>query len=255
LLAAASGSRVMRRSEIDRAALLREAGLVEAGHVQAVDQRRHAEHLVHGHHAGAADAHHAHAEVVGVHEEARLGQLHLERRRLVLRLLAGHDREERRAVALEAGEVLVAGGLVNLRLAAELSLDGDHRQARGLLAAIAAALAYALVDPDALGRLGRLAALALAAQLRGALLVVDQDGHALHLRELLLRREQLAAVAQLGDLGQLHAAVAARVLGCDDDAAHALELEPAGQVGHRQLALRSAGRRSWRRARCRAACR
>ena len=62
----------------------------------------------------------------------------------------GHDREERRAVALEAGEVLVAGGLVDLRLAAELGLDRLHRQAVGLLAAVAAALAHALVDPDAL---------------------------------------------------------------------------------------------------------
>ena len=85
-----------------------------------------------------------------VHEPARLGQLDVERRRLVLRLLARHDGEERGAVALEAGEVLVAGGLVDLRLAAELGLDRDHRQAGGLLAAVAAALADALVDPDAL---------------------------------------------------------------------------------------------------------
>ena len=49
--------------------------------------------------------------------------------------------------------------------------------------------------------------------------------------------EQLLAVAQLGDLGQLDAAVAAGVLGRDDDPAHALELQPAGEVRHAQLAL------------------
>ena len=69
---------------------------------------------------------------------------------------------------------------------------GMHRQAVRLLAAVAAALADALVDEDALLGLGRLAALALAAQLGGALLVVDQDRHALHAGELLLRGEQLA---------------------------------------------------------------
>ena len=205
--------------------------------MQPVDQRGHAEHLVHGHHAGAADAHHAHAPVGGVHEQLGLGQLHVQLGRLVPGLLAGHDGEERGAVPLEARVVLVAGGLVDLRLAAELGLDREHRQAARLLAAVAAALAHALVDPDALGRLGLLAALARAALLGGALLVVDQHGHALDLRQLLLGRQQLRALAQLGDRRKRHALVAARVLGGDDDAAHALELEPAREVGHRQLAL------------------
>ena len=64
------------------------------------------------------------------------------------------------AVALHARVVLVAGRLVDLGLAAELGLDRQDRQAVGLRAAVAAALADALVDEDALRRLGCLAALA-----------------------------------------------------------------------------------------------
>ncbi len=126
---------------------------------------------------------------------------------------------------------------MDLRLAPELGLDGLHGQAAGLLAAVAAALADALVDPDPLLRLHLLAALAGAALLGGALLVVDQDGDALDLRQLLLGGEQLGAVAQLGDRRQPDPLVAARVLGGDDDPAHALELEPARQVRDRELAL------------------
>ena len=44
----------------DRAALLRQAGLVEAEGVLAVEQRRHLEDLRDGDDAGAADAGHAH---------------------------------------------------------------------------------------------------------------------------------------------------------------------------------------------------
>ena len=190
-----------------------------------------------------------------VHEPARLGQLDAERRHLVLRLLARHDGDERGTVALEAGEVLVAGGLVDVGLAAELGLDRDHREARGLLAAVAAALAYALVDPDALLRLRGLAALAVAAQLGGALLVVDQDGHALDLGELLLRGEQLLAVAHLGDRRQLDAAVVAQVLGRDDDPPRRPRARASGSGPGSRAGPRSPGRPSSRRARCRAACR
>src|SRR5215207_959633 len=205
--------------------------------MQAVEQRRHPEHLVHGHDARAADAHHAHAEVLVADEPLGLGQLNVEVGRAVLCLLARDDREEGGAVPLEAGQVLVARGLVNLGLAAELGLHRDDREAVRLLAAVAATLADALVDPDALRRLGRLAALALAAQLGGALLVVDQDRHPLHTRELLLRGEQLLAVAHIRYAGELDAAVAARVLGGNDDPPHAFELEPARQVPHAQLDL------------------
>ena len=125
LLAAASGSRVMRRSEITGPPFCDRPVWSRPRDVQAVEQRRHAEHLVHGHDAGAADAHHPHARSRrrptsrrGSGSSTSSGAA-----RSCLRLLAGHDRQERGAVALEAGEVLVARGLVDLRLAAELGLD------------------------------------------------------------------------------------------------------------------------------------
>ncbi len=86
---ARGGQRLARDAQVrdHRAALLREARLVEPRHVQAVEQRGHAEHLVHGHDAGAADAHHAHAEVLVADEALGLGQLDAELGRAVLRLL------------------------------------------------------------------------------------------------------------------------------------------------------------------------
>src|SRR5258708_40014980 len=83
--------------------------------------------------------------------------------------------DEARAEALDAGIVLVAVGLVDGALAAELGLDRLDRDAVRFLRAVAAALAYHLVDEDALGRVGELAALAAAALLRRAGLVGDGE--------------------------------------------------------------------------------
>src|SRR4029077_19570133 len=127
-----------------------------------------------------------------------------------------HDGEERRAVAVEAREVEVARGLMDLRLAAERGLDGQHRQAAGDLAAVAAALAHALVDHDALRRGRERAATASAPLLDRALLVVDQDRHARHGSQLLLRAPQLLARTQVGVPGESRAGPAARVLARDD---------------------------------------
>ena len=201
--------------------------------MQAVDQPRHPQHLVDGDHAGAADPHHAYGPLVVAHQQLGIGQLRVKRGDLVTRRLRRHDREEGGAISLQARVVLVAGGLMNLCLAPELGLDGQHREAARLLAAIAAALAHPLVDPDALRRLGLLAALARAALLRGALLIVDQHGHSLDSRQLLLGGQQLRAVAQLGDGREPNALVAVGIFGRDDDAPDALELEPAREVGHR----------------------
>src|SRR6185503_9008575 len=93
-------------------------------------------------------------------------------------LAARHNRDERRAVALQAGVIFVARRLVDLSLAAELGLDRLDAQAVRLRAAVAAALADRLVDEYARRRIGRFAALAQAAQLGGAGLVVDQRRHA-----------------------------------------------------------------------------
>ena len=51
-------------SEITGPPFCAEAGLVELGHVQAVDQRGDAEDLADRDHAGAADAHHPQRELV-----------------------------------------------------------------------------------------------------------------------------------------------------------------------------------------------
>src|SRR5215471_7326272 len=74
--------------------------------------------------------------------------------RLALAKLAAMHGDEARAEALHAGEVLVAGGLVDGSFAAELGLDRDDRQAVRLHPAVAAAFAHGLVDDDALRRIG-----------------------------------------------------------------------------------------------------
>ena len=132
---------------------------------------------------------------------------------------------------------MVAARLVDTRLAPVLGVDRLNGEAARLLAAVAAALAHALVDDDAVGGRRRLAALARAAQLRRALLVVDQHGHTLDGRQFGLRRGQIAALAQLGTLSQADALVAPGVLGGHDDPPDTLQLEQAGQLGHRHPTL------------------
>src|SRR5262245_30845064 len=85
-----------------------------------------------------------------------------------------HNRDERRAVAQQAGIIFVARRLVDLCLTAELGLDRLDAQAVRFGTAIAAALTDRLVDEYARRWVGRFTALAQAAQLGGAGLVVDQ---------------------------------------------------------------------------------
>src|SRR4029077_16859095 len=103
----------------------------------------------------------------------------LERRRFRLRQIGKHAVVRRQpaelarggaahgdkawAKALEAGEILVAVRLVDAALAAEIGLDRQHRNAVRLVRAIATAFADGVVDEDALGRIGKFAALAAAA--------------------------------------------------------------------------------------------
>src|SRR5204862_5110006 len=81
---------------------------------------------------------------------------------------AALDGDEARAEAFKAGVVLVARGLVDDTLPAELGLQRLDREAVGFDAAVAAALAHHLVDYHALRRIGEFVALAAAALLRGA---------------------------------------------------------------------------------------
>ena len=120
-----------------RAALLRHAGLVEHGDALAFEVRRHAQDGADGDDAGAADAGDQHA--VGLVADRRQDGRGRQRRSrpsasagllsaLPLRSAAAFDGDEARAEAVEAGEVLVAGRLVDGALAAELGLDRRRRE-------------------------------------------------------------------------------------------------------------------------------
>ena len=111
--------------------------------------------------------------------------------------LAGGDRDKRRAIAFEAGEVEIARTLIDPGLATELRRHRMHRQAIRLLAAVAAPLADPLVDHHACGGSRLLTALAPATLLGGAVLIVDEHSDALDGRELLLDLHQIIATAHL----------------------------------------------------------
>ena len=168
------------------------------------------------------------------------------------------DRQERRAVALEAGVVLVARGLVDLRLAAELGLDRLDRQAAGLLAAVAAALADALVDaaPAAAGRraLPRLRTRrSSAAHSWSWISTVTPSTCA----SSCCAASSSIAVAHLGDRGRARRRRSATgprsvtTIRATPSSAQA----SASSSRHAPAGPRPPGRRSSRRCRCRAACR
>src|SRR5207237_5200693 len=124
------------------------------------------------------------------------------------------------------GVVLVAGRLVDLRLAPELRLHRVHAEAVGLHAAVAAALAHRLVDHDAHGRVRQLAALAQPPLLGRAALVVDERRAALPVAQALLRLVEAIAMPHLDAGPEAHGApVLAGLVGHHDDALHALGLE------------------------------
>ncbi|MFC7542731.1 hypothetical protein ACFQU2_29150 [Siccirubricoccus deserti] len=169
----------------------------------------------------------------------RLGQRLARLRHRLLHRLGADQGDEGGAEALDATQILVAGALVDLALAAELGLDRLHREAVGGAGAIAAILADPRVDRHALHRLRLGAALALAAPLRRALLVVDQHGDAGDLAQLPLHRIQVAAVV-VGDALRhpLIALVPRRIVGDDDDLRRALGRHLRGDLRHAQLAFR-----------------
>src|SRR5690606_19176971 len=145
---------------------------------------------------------------------------------------AAFDRDEAGAEALHARIVLVARGLVDDALAAELGLEGLHGKAVRLRAAVAAAFAHHLVDHRAHGRIGELVALAAAALLGGARLVVDERRDARRVAQLALHAVELVAVANRDAFGPARALrVLARLVGHDNDGLHALGRELARDHG------------------------
>ena len=171
--------------------------------------------------------------------QCRIGQ-HTIRRRdgLGLRGLCAHQRDEGRAETLHAGQILVAGGLVDPALAAPRRRQRLHRDAVGDAGTFAAILADAGIDHGAArGRRGG-AALALAAAFGRAFLVVDQRGDARHLAQRLLHRIQLRTRVE-GDAGRDFriAPVAVRIVGDDGDAAHTLRPDLGGDARHAEIAF------------------
>ena len=146
--------------------------------------------------------------------------------------------DETRAEALHAGEVLVAGGLVDLALAPELGFDRHHRQAVRLLRAIAAAFADLLVDHHPLRRIDHDLALPAAALLGGAGLVVDQDAGALDLAKLALDAVQIVAMLDPHSSGKPgRPGILLRLVRDDDDARSPFRRELATDHRHRQRAV------------------
>src|SRR5690606_23677257 len=146
--------------------------------------------------------------------------------------------DEAGAEALDAGIVLVAVALVDLALAPELGVLGQHRHAETLLPAVAAALADQGVDEDALGRVRHFPALAPAALFGGAGLVEDQNARALDLAQAVLHRVELAPVLELGAGGEDRAvAPLADVVADQDDRVHALAAHLVGDLRHAQHAV------------------
>src|SRR5690606_28599158 len=131
--------------------------------------------------------------------------------------LAAVHRHEARAEAVDAGVVLVARGLVDLALAAELGLDRLHGNAVGLHAAIAAALADRFVDEDPLLGIGKGAALAAPALLGRAGLVVYEHRHAGVFAQLALHVVERAAVMHGDRRGEIAGRVLLGLVGDDDD--------------------------------------
>ena len=117
-------------------------------------------------------------------------------------------------------------------LAPEFGRDRDDRQTAGLVAAVAAALAHALVDPHALRRRRQLAPLAQAALLGRAAVGVDQDRDPVDAFELDQRVLELGAIAHRDAWRQRRAVKRSDVLGGDDHPLDALGLQPVGQLGN-----------------------
>src|SRR5579862_611324 len=209
-----------------RAVLLRQAADIEHGAAFAFEMRRHAEERAQRDDAGAADA--GDEDAIGPLQRRRFRLRQTSKQTVVRRKSAELARDgaahgdKARAKALEAGKILVAARLVDAALAAEFGLDRHYRDAVRFIRAIAAALAHRVVDEDALGRIGKFAALAAAAFFRGAGLIVDQHGEAFDVAQLALHGVEIVAMAD-GDAGGKAGAlrIFARLVGYDDDAARA----------------------------------
>ncbi len=223
-----------------RAALLRQPRHVEDHAGLAFDMRGHAEQRADGQHTGTADT--AHRNVVGPVERLQRGRRRqfadgAEIDRGLLAQLAAVDGDERRAEALDAGEVLVAARLVDRPLAAERGFQGLDRDAVRLHRAVAAAFADRGIDDDALRRIHQRAAFAAAALLGRAGL------HEHDRRTAGCLAQGAHDVVEFVAMGNLHARrddrrrIAVGILRDQVDLAHALAVQLEGDLLRRQVAV------------------
>src|ERR1022692_859769 len=176
----------------------------------AFEMRRHGDDSADRDDAGATDAGDEQVVRAGPCMRCRPRQLGDERRETrrasprerarALLQRAADDADKARAKALSAGIVLVATRLVDLALATERRLGRQDGDAVRLHRAVAAAFADLSVDEEPPRRIDELAFLAPAALLGSAGLLVDENGHALHLAQAPLHDVELAAVVERGSL-------------------------------------------------------
>src|SRR5690606_1479861 len=137
--------------------------------------RSHAENGADGDHTGAA--HSGDQNAVDAFIQRRTGGLGQYGEQISLALTLGlaqraaQHRDEARAEALHAGEILVARRLIYPALAAQRGLAPLHRHSLRLLAAIGAAIAHLIVVQYALCGVGEGAALAATAFFRRTALI------------------------------------------------------------------------------------
>src|SRR5712691_2603882 len=148
------------------------------------------------------------------------------------------DGHEARAKALEAREILVAVGLVDLPLASELCFKRLNGDAIRLLRAVAASLADRVIDEDAFGRVRVETPLAAAAYLGGAGLIIDKNGQAWRIAQFALNGVELVAMADVGSAWQAGIRpIFAGLLDHDHDAPGALPQDLMRDLRHAELAF------------------
>ena len=203
---------------------MRKARHVQNGHALAFEEGCHAEHLADGQHAGAANA--SRQNVVRLVERGNrrfrnVAELNCTNLRRLFERTA-FNRDEARAEAVHAGEILVAIALINGALAAELSLQRHDRNTVRFDAAIAAAFANCFVDDHTFCRIGELANLAPAALFCGAGLVIHDDRATGCVAEFALNFVEPFAVINRAIRRQRHAFVFLRFVRDDAHFFHAL---------------------------------
>ena len=226
----------------DGSALLSKARHIDDAGALAFEMRRHAENGADGDDAGTANAGDDHGIGPVERRMRRLGRTGESAdigRRLALGLppLAAVDRDEARAKAFDAGEILVARILVDGALAAEFGLDRLDGDAVGLHAAIAAALADQLVDHHPHIRIGKCAALAAAALLGRTGLFVDEDGDALGLGKIALHAVEIVAMGDARARGKGARGKFLRLIGDDRDALGSLGFDRLRHLGNAHAAI------------------